>query len=301
MATASARRSPCSYACASSSPRFRQARRLFQQRLEQVDRRLRVAAAQIQATEGELELEVGRRRGARLLEVPDGAPHVLGAAGPGVGPRREYQPQDAVRGAVVRVALQRLARGGDRLFPAIAAGVERGQLGQDFAARPIDPGRCAVGADRAVDVALALEIPPAQEQAIRLAALRGRLLCGRLRGDRPDARQRQPDEDADEGRGAHGGTDCSTGRGAATSGDAKYAGRPAAQQRCDILQVRFSSLEVGLGVDPELLAILACPDCKTPVVPVRDGTGLKCERCRRVYPIKDDIPVMLIDEATIEA
>ena len=56
-----------------------------------------------------------------------------------------------------------------------------------------------------------------------------------------------------------------------------------------------------MGVDPELLAILACPDCKTPVVPVRDETGLKCERCRRVYPIKDDIPVMLIDEATIEA
>ena len=54
-------------------------------------------------------------------------------------------------------------------------------------------------------------------------------------------------------------------------------------------------------VDPELLEILACPDCKTPVVPVDDGTGLKCERCRRVYPIKDDIPVMLIDEATLDA
>ena len=53
-------------------------------------------------------------------------------------------------------------------------------------------------------------------------------------------------------------------------------------------------------VDPELLEILACPDCKTPVAPVNDGTGLKCERCHRVYPIKDDIPVMLIDEATID-
>jgi len=59
--------------------------------------------------------------------------------------------------------------------------------------------------------------------------------------------------------------------------------------------------EAHLGVDPELLAILACPACKTPVAPVRDGAGLKCERCRRVYPIKDDIPVMLIDEATVEA
>ena len=56
-----------------------------------------------------------------------------------------------------------------------------------------------------------------------------------------------------------------------------------------------------MGVDPELLEILACPKCKTPVVPVNNATGLKCKQCRRVYPVKDDIPVMLIDEATIEA
>jgi uncharacterized protein YbaR (Trm112 family) len=31
-----------------------------------------------------------------------------------------------------------------------------------------------------------------------------------------------------------------------------------------------------------------------------DGESLKCVECRRVYPIRDDIPVMLIDEATIE-
>ena len=31
-----------------------------------------------------------------------------------------------------------------------------------------------------------------------------------------------------------------------------------------------------------------------------DGSGLKCVKCRRVYPIRDDIPVMLVDEATIE-
>ncbi len=60
------------------------------------------------------------------------------------------------------------------------------------------------------------------------------------------------------------------------------------------------SAEVQLGVDPELLAILACPDCKTPVVLVHEGAGLKCGQCYRVYPIKDDIPVMLIDEATTE-
>ena len=34
---------------------------------------------------------------------------------------------------------------------------------------------------------------------------------------------------------------------------------------------------------------------------VKDGAGLKCGTCHRVYPIKDDIPVMLIDEATVEA
>jgi len=55
-----------------------------------------------------------------------------------------------------------------------------------------------------------------------------------------------------------------------------------------------------MPVDAELLEILACPNCKTPVTLVHNGTGLKCGTCHRVYPIKDDIPVMLIDEATIE-
>jgi uncharacterized protein YbaR (Trm112 family) len=55
-----------------------------------------------------------------------------------------------------------------------------------------------------------------------------------------------------------------------------------------------------MAVDPELLEILACPNCKTKVELVNSGTALKCPQCRRVYPIKDDIPVMLIDEATIE-
>jgi len=55
-----------------------------------------------------------------------------------------------------------------------------------------------------------------------------------------------------------------------------------------------------MAVAPELLEILACPACKTPVTLVKNGTALRCDNCRRVYPIKDDIPVMLIDEATIE-
>ena len=53
-------------------------------------------------------------------------------------------------------------------------------------------------------------------------------------------------------------------------------------------------------IDPELLEILACPQCKTRVTLVKTGTALKCPTCHRVYPIKDDIPVMLVDEATIE-
>jgi len=56
-----------------------------------------------------------------------------------------------------------------------------------------------------------------------------------------------------------------------------------------------------MPVSPELLEILVCPACKTePVALVHGDTGLKCGKCSRVYPIKDDIPVMLIDEATID-
>jgi uncharacterized protein len=55
-----------------------------------------------------------------------------------------------------------------------------------------------------------------------------------------------------------------------------------------------------MAISPELLEILVCPDDKAPVHLKPDQSGLKCERCHRVYPIKDDIPVMLIDEAVIE-
>jgi len=53
-------------------------------------------------------------------------------------------------------------------------------------------------------------------------------------------------------------------------------------------------------LDAELLEILACPVCKTSVRLVKNDTALKCDTCHRVYPIRDDIPVMLIDQATIE-
>jgi hypothetical protein len=55
-----------------------------------------------------------------------------------------------------------------------------------------------------------------------------------------------------------------------------------------------------MAVPQELLSILVCPVCKAPVQLTADGQGLKCAQCRRVYPIKDDIPVMLVDEAKVE-
>ena len=56
-----------------------------------------------------------------------------------------------------------------------------------------------------------------------------------------------------------------------------------------------------MAVSKELLDILVCPLCKTPVKLTADEKGLKCGACHRVYPIRDDIPVMLVDEARVEA
>ena len=55
-----------------------------------------------------------------------------------------------------------------------------------------------------------------------------------------------------------------------------------------------------MPVNPELLKILVCPLCKVEVNLTENGDGLKCTKCRRVYPIRDDIPVMLVNEAKIE-
>lgn len=55
-----------------------------------------------------------------------------------------------------------------------------------------------------------------------------------------------------------------------------------------------------MAISKELLEILVCPFCKAEVQLNADGSALKCISCRRVYPVRDGIPVMLIDEATIE-
>jgi uncharacterized protein len=54
-----------------------------------------------------------------------------------------------------------------------------------------------------------------------------------------------------------------------------------------------------MSISKELLAILVCPVCKSPVHLVSDSSGLKCDACKRIYPIRDEIPVMLAEEATI--
>jgi uncharacterized protein YbaR (Trm112 family) len=53
-----------------------------------------------------------------------------------------------------------------------------------------------------------------------------------------------------------------------------------------------------MAISQDLLEILACPACKGKVELQPDGSGLKCVECKRVYPIRDDIPVMLVDEAS---
>ena len=50
-------------------------------------------------------------------------------------------------------------------------------------------------------------------------------------------------------------------------------------------------------ISKELLEILACPKCKGPVNLNETNDGLVCESCRLLYEIRDDIPIMLIDEA----
>jgi uncharacterized protein YbaR (Trm112 family) len=77
--------------------------------------------------------------------------------------------------------------------------------------------------------------------------------------------------------------------------------------RCRLIQWPFAEidrLKTGNGevmaISKELLEILVCPICKTPVKLTPDNSGLKCETCRRVYPVRDDIPVMLVEEAKIE-
>ena len=53
-----------------------------------------------------------------------------------------------------------------------------------------------------------------------------------------------------------------------------------------------------MALSKDLLEILACPKCKGDIRLTEKGDGLICDRCKLLYPVKDDIPVMLINEAT---
>ncbi len=86
-----------------------------------------------------------------------------------------------------------------------------------------------------------------------------------------------------------------SGEGEALGGDgagAGDAGREAAGAGGDVPRRE--------GLDPTLLEILACPDDKSPVIYQKEGEAerLTCTRCGKRYPVRDGIPVMLIDEAT---
>jgi uncharacterized protein YbaR (Trm112 family) len=55
-------------------------------------------------------------------------------------------------------------------------------------------------------------------------------------------------------------------------------------------------------IPQDLLDILVCPLCKKPMVLRKNDTGesLRCGECRRVYPVRDNIPILLVDEAVID-
>ncbi|MEQ1923473.1 MAG: Trm112 family protein [Pyrinomonadaceae bacterium] len=57
-----------------------------------------------------------------------------------------------------------------------------------------------------------------------------------------------------------------------------------------------------MPINPQLLEILRCPQCRSEVKIDEAQTRLKCinPECSLVYPIRADIPVMLVDEATVE-
>ena len=55
---------------------------------------------------------------------------------------------------------------------------------------------------------------------------------------------------------------------------------------------------IAMAISRELLEILACPLCKGDVELSAQGDGLICRACRLAYPVRDDIPIMLIDEAS---
>lgn len=102
--------------------------------------------------------------------------------------------------------------------------------------------------------------------------------------------------------GSNGGADNGTtpGEGLPASRIGAQLHRPHMQGLTNGMAPTMLVKEISMPISPPLLAILACPLCKADVKLTADEKGLKCVSCHRVYPIKDDIPVMIIDEASVE-
>ena len=56
-----------------------------------------------------------------------------------------------------------------------------------------------------------------------------------------------------------------------------------------------------MSIHPDLLTILACPKCKGALTVVDAEAGLFCPTCDIVFPVRDDIPIMLVEEAVPQA
>ena len=57
-------------------------------------------------------------------------------------------------------------------------------------------------------------------------------------------------------------------------------------------------------ISQDLLDILVCPACKKPLalLALKDGgESLRCSECHRVYPVRDNIPILLVEEGVVEA
>lgn len=52
-----------------------------------------------------------------------------------------------------------------------------------------------------------------------------------------------------------------------------------------------------MNLDPALLAVIVCPACHGDLVADETADELACQGCGRIYPVRDDIPVLLVDEA----
>ena len=57
-----------------------------------------------------------------------------------------------------------------------------------------------------------------------------------------------------------------------------------------------------LAITPDFIETfkVVCPACKGRVVLKDDASGIKCTECRRVYPVRNDIPALIVEEATVE-